>query len=178
MNIEQQSRLAAAHISPLSLSAQALEDRDRSVVLRYDGMESGGEQKIFAMISVADLARLPADTLEDLPLVSRDEQGALRGNPDAFFMRVADGTTLFVDSDTHSGFISRLIDTSFENDLHVENGLSDLRHMMDENMDIDAPSRPAFIENRCAHVPAVLALKEIEDLRPEAHDEPPSPFSH
>jgi hypothetical protein len=177
MDTEQNRRFVAAHTQPPALSAQAQEDRDLIVVLRYDGMASGGDQKVFAMISAMDLAKLPADILDDLPLVSRDDAGVLRGSRDAFFMRTEAGTTLFVDSDVHADFINRMIDTSFENGFFVDNRRSDLRLMMNDNLDIDAPPRPAFIENSCAHVPAALALKEVRATRLEMSDEP-SPFSH
>lgn len=178
MNIEQSRRFAAAHTQPPELSAQAQEDRGKIVVLRYDGMSKGAEQKVFAMVSSADLAKLPAGILDDLTLASRDGSGVLRGSPDAFFMRTEAGTTLFVDSDVHADFLNQLIDDAFEIGLFVDNRRSDLRLMMDENMNIDAPARAAFLENDCAHVPAAIALKEMRDSRLEKSNELPSPFPH
>lgn len=175
MNIEQNSRLAATHTRPPVLSAIAQADRDKLIVLRYDGMEEKGEQKVFAMIAAADLAKLQADVLDDLPLALRDKDGVLHGSKDAFFMQTEAGTTLFVNSDEHSDFIDRVIDTAYDNGLFVENYRADLRGLMNEDLDIEAPAHPAFIENACPHVPAALAIKEIKDARMEARNVPPSP---
>lgn len=157
--------IAAAHRLPLPLSDQDLEIRDQAIAIRYDGMMRQGEPVVFAVVSSADLAKLPEDAIADLDLLKRGEDGVLKGSPHAFFMRSHYGTSLIVDTDYHEGFLPRLVDLCEERNIPVLTAQGDLRVMADAQGDMAPPATPAFMTNGHRNVPVRQALEEIQALR-------------
>lgn len=181
---ERAEAVALAHFLPIPLRQEAREGRARNILVRFDAMERNDEPVVFAVIGVGDLAKLPEDTLQGLKMLTIGDDGRLRGNPDAFFMRGPNGVSLYVNTDNDGGVVDRIYDIALEEDMVVEVADGDLRLLSDPDGEIVAPASPAF--GAFDHVPVRKAIEMIHDLRlgsndpdfdPEAEHDDPDPLS-
>ncbi|MEP3667727.1 MAG: hypothetical protein ABJN42_13465 [Roseibium sp.] len=159
--------LGMAHALPIPLRDEALEGRDRSIVIRFDAMERDGDPVVFNCVSVDDLAKLPEDTLQGLKMLTVGDDGKLKGSPDAFFMENTNGIYLYINSDNDDGMINKIMDIAMDEDLVVEMAVDDMKAFLDEDMEVVAPARAGFEENGSVHVPVRKAVDAIHARRVE-----------
>ncbi len=159
--------LAKAHMAPPPLAGTALAERHDGVLLRYDGVTTGGVPKVFAVVTLADLAKVPKDVISDLELLTRGTDDVLRGSPDAFFRKTPAGTALYVDTDVYEMFVDDILEAAGERGIAVLNAVGDLRLMTRRDGEM-APGRvPAFVANGFAPVPVTRAVRDLAALRDE-----------
>lgn len=101
------SRIAERHMPGFALSGLDNIDRDRSVLVRFDGRTDAlGEPCIYAVVSTDDMAKLPPDILRGMKMAGSDGEGAIFGSPHLFFVDKPDtGMCLYIDTEMHEGFM-------------------------------------------------------------------------
>lgn len=147
--------IARAHRFPVPLSDAALQKRDQSVLVRYDGKRIEDENIMFVILSVADLAKLPPEVMD---LREADIDGET-----AFFRETPAGVSLYLEADTHAERLMALRNFALSGPLGLLDCLGDLRIMGAPDA-LRAPARPAYEENDFGVVDAKSALRLLEDL--------------
>lgn len=157
--------IAQAHAYPLPLSDEAMARRDASILMRYDGMRGPDGPIVYAVILASDIAKLPEDILQSLPMAHRDDSGRLKASRHAFFMEGPVGLSFYVDTDEHEDFVLMLQDVALDAGLGIEKAVGDLSLLCDDAMDLAPPRAPAFHENGLMHVPVSRAMQAIAEHR-------------
>lgn len=175
MGQQAKSALAWAHQFPPPLPDGV--DADGAVIIRYDGVRVGEHDVFYAVLNATDLSRLPDEVLKDLTFSVQDQDGELRGSPDAFFIGSERHLSLYVNTDAYPDFIGRVQAAALHRGLVFLNGEGDLREMRGPDGDVCAPPVPAFVENGMGYVPSLLAMHYLDRIRPErGADAGPDPF--
>lgn len=162
--------IARAHRFPVPLPDQLMTHRENAVMLRYDGKSIAGASIFFAVLPVADLAKLPGLGLN---LSEQDIDGET-----AFFRETPQGVSLYLEADTHSDRLLGLREMARAGQVHLLDCLGDLR-IMGAPDNLDAPQQAAYEENGFPEVDARTGIMLLRELSAEAEkargcDEDPS----
>lgn len=175
MTAQTMTAIAQAHRLPVSMSDALRAERDDAVLVRYDGMTRGDDRIAFAVISLADMAKLPGDVLEGIEFLESDADGRLKGSRHAFMLETPNGGVLYVDTNRHPDFLVRVMDACEDAEISCLRAHGDLDLMTDPQGDFAPAARPAFLEIGFAPIPVRLGLDRIDALRaPAAKAEAPA----
>ena len=155
--------IASLHRFPVALSANLMERREDSVMLRYDGrmLLDLGEQEFFVVIPLEDVAKLPEDVLD----LGRAEIGG----PTAFFRQTPSGPALYLEQESNNAQLCKLRDYVAAGRIGLIDCIGDLRAMGAPGC-MDAPKFAAFEENDFASIDPAQAIDAIETIRQERHE--------
>lgn len=169
------ANLARAHRFPIPAPAAFQEARSQNVLIRYDGEQrslvgrpsEGGQREtnphVYAVVSVSDLAKLPASVIEGIRFTEKRPDGSLRGSRDAFFVRSEEEVSLYVDTATYPRFVSGLIRAAGAKGVWEAKG--DLNHMIGKHGDVEPPKVPAYVTLGYQRMPSREALAILTEAR-------------
>lgn len=162
--------IARAHRFPVPLPDRLMSHRENAVMLRYDGKSIDGASVFFAVLPIADLAKLPGPGLN---LTEHDIDGET-----AFFRETPQGVSLYLEADTHSDRLLGLREMARAGHVHLLDCLGDLR-IMGAPDKLDPPRQAAFEENDFPEVDARTGITLLRELSAQAEkvrgcDEDPS----
>lgn len=128
-----------AHRFPIPMTPPMAGERDRGILIRYDGFSTAKGPTVLAVISIRDLAEI-GETLDDiLP------DGALTSGS-VFFRRDARGgeALCYVNTNRHDDFLPGLTRSANAIRVNILNAVGDLKLMMTPDGTLNPPSIPAF----------------------------------
>lgn len=161
------SRISERHTAGFKLDEVPDAGRDGTVVVRFDGkMMPRGRECVFAVISAEDLAKLPADVLHGMNMLENSGTGALVESTSAFFTaHPSHGTCLYVDTDTHDGFLVRARAAAEAEGLSFVPVKGDLLALEDGKGFVAPPKESAAERNNFVLVKTRDGLGEVRERR-------------
>lgn len=157
----------AHRTAPQNAPKEFVDNRDKSILVKYDGVKSKDGPRIFAVIYDEDLAKLPESVIKSAKAFTRDPRGNIFENDDAFFVQTADGLNFYVDTDTRGSWVDDVNKAAQQGNMRVYRQTSDIQLMIGPNGDVDPPTIAAYQANGARRIPTLDGVKHLQSMRAE-----------